>query len=229
MKNYEVFLIDADGTLFDYDKAEENALKSMFGLYRLPYAGNVRIKYREINQDVWNSFEKGQISKRDMQILRFARLFDIIGIEYEPKKFNDEYLVELGKGAFLIDGAFEVCKSISDNNKKAYIATNGISTTQRTRLEHSVIKPYIANLFVSEEIGFQKPNALYFEYVFSHIPHVDKNKILIIGDSLSADIVGGIAAGIDSCWFNKFGTVNKTDIVPTYEIKNLIELYKLIT
>lgn len=227
-KKYEVFLIDADGTLFDYDMAEESALKRMFRKYKFSYEENVRIKYRKINEQVWDSFEKGQIPKSEMQVLRFNQLFDALKIESDPKKFNEEYLVELGKGSFLIDGAFELCKRISDNNCKAYIVTNGISTTQKARLENSIIKPYIAKLFVSEEIGFQKPNALYFEYVFSHIPYVDKSKMIIIGDSLTADIAGGINAGIDSCWFNKFDTENNTDIAPAYEIKSLKELYKLI-
>lgn len=227
-KKYEVFLIDADGTLFDYDRAEESALKIMFRKYQFSYEENVRIKYRKINQEVWDSFEKGQIPKSEMQVLRFNQLFDALKIESDPKKFNEEYLVELGKGSFLIDGAFELCKRISDNNCKAYIVTNGISVTQKARLENSIIKPYIAKLFVSEEIGYQKPNALYFEYVFSQISYVDKSKMIIIGDSLSADIAGGINAGIDSCWFNKFARENNTDIAPTYEIKSLKEVYKLI-
>jgi len=228
MKTYDVFLLDADGTLFDYDKAEENALKSMFHKYRFSYIEDVRTIYRIINQALWDSLEKGQIKKSDMQVLRFKQLFDALSIECDPKKFNDEYLVELGKGSFLIEGAFELCRSIFENNKKAYIVTNGISATQKARLENSVIKPYIADIFVSEEIGYHKPNSLYFEYVFSHIPDVDKSNIIIVGDSLSADIEGGIHGGIDSCWFNKHDLKNKTDITPTHEIKRLTELYTLI-
>lgn len=228
MKTYDVFLLDADGTLFDYDKAEENALKSVFHKYRVDYAEDVRAIYRKINQALWDSLEKGQIDKSDIQVLRFKQLFDALGIACDPKRFSDDYLIELGKGSFLIEGALEVCKSICENHGKAYIVTNGISSTQKARLENSVIKPYIAEIFISEEIGYHKPNPLYFEYVFSHIPDVDKSKMIIIGDSLSADIAGGIHAGIDSCWFNKFDSKNNTNTAPTYEIKSLTELYALI-
>ena len=100
--------------------------------------------------------------------------------------------------------------------------------TQTSRIKHSRIKDYISDFFVSEFVGFQKPHIAYFEYVFDHIPQIEKDKVLIIGDSLSADIAGGITAGIDSCWFNEHNKENHTDIVPTYEINKLGELQKFI-
>jgi 2-haloacid dehalogenase len=228
MNKYDVFLFDADGTLFDYNKAEENALKIMFDYCEFHYSEGIRLKYREINSQVWESYEKGEISKIELQTLRFSRLFNDIGVYYDVKTFNEKYLNELGKGSFLIDGALEICKKITSSNKKIYIVTNGILATQKARIEHSKIKEYISDFFVSEFIGFQKPHTKYFEYVFSHISQVEKNRFLIIGDSLSADIAGGNNAGIDSCWFNKSGDINSTKIIPTYEISNLNELNKYI-
>jgi 2-haloacid dehalogenase len=228
MKKYSIFLFDADGTLFNYDAAEANALKIMFNYCGFDYSENVRLKYRKINSQVWKSYEEGEITKAELQTLRFTRLFNEVGVYYDVKYFNERYLNELGKGSFLIDGALEICKEIVSYSKKIYIVTNGILATQKARIEHSVIKKYISNFFVSEFIGYQKPHILYFEYVFSHISRIDKNKIIIIGDSLSADIAGGNNAGIDSCWFNKSGDINNTDIIPTYEINSLSELNEYI-
>jgi YjjG family noncanonical pyrimidine nucleotidase len=228
MNKYDVFLFDADGTLYDYDKAEGNALKIMFNYCEFDYSENVRSKYREINSQVWRSYEKGEILKAELQTLRFSRLFNDIGVYYDVKTFNEKYLNELGKGAFLIDGALEICQKINSLNKSIYIVTNGILATQKARIQHSQIKDYITDFFVSEFIGFQKPQKQYFDYVFSHIPQVEKDRVLIIGDSLSADIAGGINAGIDSCWFNKSGDINTTEIRPTYEISKLNELNKLL-
>jgi len=227
-KKYDIFLFDADGTLYDYDMAEANALKMMFDYCGFNYSENIRIKYREINSQVWESYEKGEIKKDELQTLRFTRLFKDIGIYYNEYNFNEMYLKELGKGAYLINGALDICKEIYLNNKKIYIVTNGILATQESRIKHSLIKDYISDFFVSEFVGYNKPHKLYFEYVFSHIPQVRKNKILIIGDSLKADIAGGNIAGIDSCWFNRFGEINKTEILPTFEINNLNELKKYI-
>ena len=228
MKEYDIFLFDADGTLFDYDMAEDNALKIMFDYCGFEYSQNIRSKYREKNSQVWASYEKGEITKAELQTLRFSRLFNDIGVNYDEKDFNDRYLIELGKGAYLIDGALEICKEITSHNKKIYIVTNGVLTTQKTRIEHSLIKGYVSDFFVSEFVGFQKPHASYFDYVFSHIPHVSKDRILIIGDSITADIAGGNNAGIDSCWFNKSGEMNNTEVIPTYEISRLSELNKFI-
>ena len=228
MKRYDIFLFDADNTLFDYDCAEENALKIMFEYCNFDYSENIRIKYRKINSEVWASYERNEITKDELQTLRFKRLFKEIYVFYDTNKFNEKYLYELGKGSFLIEGALEICKKIVSCNKKIYIVTNGILTTQKSRIEHSMIKNYISNFFVSEFIGYQKPHKKYFDYVFSNITQINKDKILIIGDNILSDILGGNNSGIDSCWFNLYGKKNDTEVIPTYEINHLNELNKFI-
>jgi HAD superfamily hydrolase (TIGR01662 family) len=151
-------------------------------------------------------------------------LFEAIGIHYDETDFNEKYLAELGKGAFLIDGALEICREITKNGKLIYIVSNGILATQEARIKHSLIRDYISDFFVSEFVGYKKPDVEYFEYVFSHIPQVGKDRILLVGDSLSADIAGGNNAGIDTCWFNIDRNENQTGIIPTYEISRLSEL-----
>jgi len=224
MKKYDIFLFDADDTLFDYDLAEKNALEIMFNYCGFVYSDNIRKIYREINSKVWENYEKGEISKDELQTLRFKRLFSEIGVEYDPKTFNEKYLLELGKGGYLINGAYEICKNIISKNKKIYIVTNGILATQENRIKHSIIKEFISDYFVSEFVGYQKPNKLYFDYVFKNIPKIEKDRIIIIGDNLKNDILGGINAGIDTCWFNNLKKENNTEIQPTYEIENLNEL-----
>jgi len=228
MKKYDIFLFDADGTLYDFDKEEANALMRMFDYCGFRYTEEILRKYIEINLSMWDSLEKGDISKEELQTLRFTRLFNTIGVDYDAKDFNEKYLYELGKGAFLIDGALEICKQIALCDKKIYIVSNGILATQKSRIKHSILKDYIADFFVSEHTGFQKPHISYFDYVFSHIPQVGKDRILIIGDSLSADIQGGHNAGVDSCWFNPAYLENHTGIMPTYEVHQLSEIQRFI-
>ncbi|MCL2015441.1 MAG: YjjG family noncanonical pyrimidine nucleotidase [Defluviitaleaceae bacterium] len=228
MKKYETFLFDADGTLFDYDMAEENALKTMFVKFDITYTNAIRQKYREINAEIWKKYEKGENTQDELQTLRFAQLFGEINVDCNAEKFNQQYLAELAKGIFLIDGALEICKKIAASNKKIYIVTNGNLSTQKPRVENSAISELISDFFISEGVGFRKPQAAYFDYVFSHISQTDKSKIIIVGDSLSADIAGGNVAGIDSCWYNPDGAANNTDIVPTYEIAKLSELGEFI-
>lgn len=228
MRRYDVFLFDADGTLYDFDKAETYALERAFAAHEFSYTNDVLASYRAINRLLWKAYEEGEISKAELQPLRFERLFDTLGIVFDPNNFNNEYLYELGRGGFLIDGALEICREIALRGKPIYIVTNGILATQASRIEHSPLKDYISDFFVSEFVGFAKPHISYFDYVFNHIHKVDKENILIIGDSLAADIAGGNNAGIDSCWLNSTGAKNETDILPTYEISALRELVKFI-
>ena len=228
MKKYDIFLFDADNTLYDYDKAEAYALETAFDYCSFKYSEDVRLKYREINSKAWVDFERGQISKEDLQHIRFARLFAEIGVSYDALDFNKRYLAEFGRGIFLINGAAQICEAITSAGKQIFIVTNGILATQESRIKHSLIKEHISGFFVSEFVGHQKPERKYFDYVFSHIPQISKDKIIIIGDSLLADIAGGNAAGIDSCWFNYNNEENNTDITPTYEIKDLSELKMFI-
>jgi len=227
-KKYDVFLFDADNTLYDYDKAESHALRTMFDYCGFAYDESKRARYRTINSQTWRDYEDGKISKADLQTIRFERFFEEIGVKHNTADFNTRYLAELGRGTYLIDGAMEICKEIVSQGKQIYIVTNGILATQESRIKHSLIKEYISDFFVSEFVGYQKPDTQYFEYVFSHIPNLPKEKILIIGDSLTADIVGGHNAGIDSCWFNEHRQTNDTNIQPTYEINKLSELSKFV-
>ena len=228
MNKYDVFLFDADNTLFDFEKAEESALKSLFEEAGLTYSLSAADKYKEINNALWAEFERGETTKEALQILRFSRLAEYLNINMDGAKLNKLYITALGKCAFLVDGAEVLCKTLYKAQKSIYIITNGISVVQKSRLANSCIKQYISDIFVSEDVGFQKPHISYFDYVLAHIPAVEKEKILVIGDSLSADIKGGINAGIDACWFNINKTENKSGTTPTYTINSLDEFLRII-
>jgi len=228
MEKYEFFLFDADGTLFDFNLAEARAFRTVYEECGFAYSDDILKRYSEINERLWKSFEKAEVTIDEIKTQRFVRLFKELGVYHDEYDFNERYVVELGKGAFLIDGAKEICEELISNDKKIYIITNGITKVQVARLGYSTIKEYVSDIFISELIGFQKPDARYFEHVFANIPKVEKNRMLVIGDSLTADIQGGINAGLDTCWFNYKNADNNSGIVPTYEINKLDELTKLM-
>ncbi len=228
-KKYKVFLFDADDTLFDYKKCEEQALNDVFKKNDLKYSEEIRDLYSDINSTLWKKFEKGEVTKHSLQTLRFSTLFEKIGITgYDGYDFNTEYINELGKTTFLIDGAYDICKYISDKHIEQYIITNGISSVQRSRFSLSKLKVFFPKIYISEEIGHQKPKREFFDFVLSDLPSHIKEDMLIIGDSLSSDIKGGENSGIDTCYFNPNKNDNLTKIKPTYEISRLDEITKFI-
>lgn len=226
--NYDLILLDADGTLFDYDKAEANALEKTFVYFNLEYNKEQKLnEYRIINKQIWIDYECGKISSEDLRIERFRRLFGNYIEEVNLELFSKEYLSMLGKGSYLIDGAEELCRYISKKYKVA-ILTNGIKDVQLSRINNSPLNKYIHYIITSEETGYKKPEVGIFNYAFDAVGHADKDTTIIIGDSLSSDIQGGKNYGISTCWYNSIGEENKTGLKPDYEIKDLNELFKLL-
>jgi 2-haloacid dehalogenase len=167
------------------------------------------------------------MSRENVIYSRFCLLFEELGIKEDGVAFEDDYQALLGTQHFFIDQAEEVIQKLYQDFD-LYIVTNGVTATQYQRLKDSGLDRFMKKIFVSEETGYQKPMIEYFNYCFERIDGLDKEKVIIIGDSLSSDIKGGNNAGIATCWYNPDGLENHTDIKVDYEIRYLTELYKLL-
>lgn len=227
MKKYKYLLFDVDGTLLDFDKAEQYALEYTFRHYDISLTYEINQRYEEINNKLWKDFENGLIDKKTVVYSRFVLLFKEFNIPVDGIAFEDDYQKALGQGYFVLPHTIEVLSALYQKYP-LYVVTNGVSQTQYSRLEGTDIKKYFQNIFVSEDIGHQKPSKEYFDYCFKNIDKIDLSKTLIIGDSLSSDIQGGINAGIDTCWFNP-NHLDKPEAMPiNYEIHDLRELLQLL-
>lgn len=227
MARFDLVLLDADRTLFDYDQAETMALVKLFAQHQLPYNPEVLARYQEINSAVWADFEHGRISKLGLQAARFERLLAAFGLSGDGESFNSEYLDYLGEGYYLLPGAEQVCRELSKHCNLA-IATNGIAKCQRKRVGLSSINDYIDCIVVSEEAGYQKPQTGFFQYAFDLCGQRDKSRAIMVGDSLPADIAGGAAFGIATCWYNPGGKVIDPKCRADYQIGRLLELLPII-
>lgn len=203
-RKYTTLLFDADNTLLDFDKAENEALKSVMAIYNLPATEENCRKYSEINDGLWKRFEKGEIEKAEIKSTRFREFFRYLGVteNFDPLQVNEKYLSFLKEGGYTVEGASELCRSLTEKGYSIYIITNGIALTQARRLEKSGLLPYISDVFVSETVGVPKPKKEYFDYVLQSITEKDTSKILVIGDSLTSDIKGAENAGLDYIWYN---------------------------
>lgn len=227
MKSYKTLLFDVDDTLLDFAAAENLALRLLFEDQNIQLTPEMEAIYKQINHDLWKSFEEGKINKDEVLNTRFSKLFKEYGQDVDGPLLDQKYRSYLEQGDQLMEGALEL---LTDLQMKydLYIVTNGVAKTQDTRLRSSGLYPLFKDIFVSETTGFQKPMKEYFDYVFARIPNFSLEQGLIIGDSLSSDIKGGQLAGIDTCWFNPGMKPNETDIGPTYQIKKLNELYQIV-
>lgn len=224
---YQTLLLDADNTLLDFQKAEARGIEAAFQAHCLPFSPEILALYSEINRRCWEEYERGQLDRDRLLIERFCRLFRQIDVEADAGAVALSYRDELGKGAYLIEGAREVCEELG-KTADLYIITNGVAATQYSRFAASGLDKLVKRSFISEEIGYQKPRREFFAYVFAAIPDFHKDRTLVVGDSLTADIQGGIQAGVDTCWYNPRHVPRPEAMQITYEIDDIRKLREIV-
>ena len=220
-------LFDVDDTLLDFGKAEAAAIRKTFERICIPVTDELIRRYSEINAQQWSRFEKGEITREKLLTERFDILFSELGINVPSEMAQASYEYLLGIGHYFVDGAEELLEALKDKYE-LYIVSNGNASVQDRRLKSAGIIPYFKDIFISERVGFNKPSAEFFEACFERIPGFEKDKAVIVGDRLSSDILGGINAGVKTCWFNPRGDAPDPDIPADYEIKHLSELPALL-
>ncbi len=224
---YSYILLDADNTLYDFDKAEYLSLKATLEHFGLPFSDDIASTYSAINLGLWKQYEKKLVSKKTILTQRFSELFKLLGSDADPGLANEVYRKNLETKSILLPHSEEVCEELSRHFTLA-IVTNGVATTQRSRFLISPVRKYIKHLIISEDLGTAKPDIAFFSAAFDIIGCTDKDEILVVGDSLSSDIKGAVNAGVDCCWFNPGRLPNDSGYDVTYEISDLRELTNIL-
>jgi YjjG family noncanonical pyrimidine nucleotidase len=222
---YTWLLFDADDTLFDFPKAEANALKWTLEQAGLTFQPEYFGLYSRFNQQVWGEFERGEVTSTELRIKRFRLFFDETRLNADPQTVSPLYLRNLALGTDLLPGAEEVIRTLQGLYHLGLV-TNGLKDVQRPRLENSALHDCFEKVFISEEVGAAKPSREYFDAVFHGIGQPPKKSVLLIGDSLTSDMRGGVDYGIDTCWYNPKGKT--TELPVTYQISQLKGLLSIL-
>jgi 2-haloacid dehalogenase len=228
---YSNLLFDLDNTLLDYTSAEDIALSLTFkDLPFRKFIKRIKTSYHDINSGYWRDFEQKKIKLADLKVARFRDLFCAIPVlnRLDALQYSESYLDHLAEQVNLISGAAEVIRELSDKYKMGLV-TNGIARVQRSRILKSGFNQYFPIIIISEEIGFSKPEPAFFSYTLNELGNPAPGSVMIIGDNLHSDIMGGGNAGMDTCWFNPGKVENESHILPNYTISNLCELINILT
>lgn len=223
----KTILIDLDETLLDFSRAEACALERALRESGAPYSEEIRQRYHAINGEQWELLEDGVLTREQALVRRFERLFAELGLEGLDAGINDRYESYLEDGRWLLPGALELLKILAPKYR-LYAASNGGGTVQNRRLEGAGIREYFQGVFISEEVGFDKPSAEFFNACFARIPDFRKEEAVMIGDSLTSDIRGGRNAGLRTCWFNPRRLEPRPDIQPDFQVFALEDIPALL-
>ena len=221
-------LFDLDDTLFDFHKAEKIALTKTLVHFGIDPTEETLALYSTINAAHWKRLELGEISREEVKVGRYRELFKTIGVECDPVKATAYYESMLAISHYFMPGAPELLGELY-RKYRLYIVLNGTAKVQEGRIGSSGIAKYMDGIFISQILGANKPDKQFFDICFAEIPDFSLSETVIIGDSLSSDIKGGINAGITTVWFNPKGIENNNDIKPDYTIKELSEVPGLLS
>ncbi len=230
INKYKFLLLDADMTILDFKKCEKHALKEVLARREIRNDDETVEIYSRINDSCWKRLERGEIRKDFLKHERFRLFFEAIGADDDPYETAEQYAKGLETEFFVLPGAIETL-NILRKEYELYIVTNGIASCQHARLAGSGVKELVKDIFISGEIGYEKPSREFFEAACARIPGFDASKALVVGDSLTSDIRGARNFGLDSCWLS-FGKAKPLDETVTYvinDITGLPELLKEIT
>lgn len=225
----QVILWDMDGTLLNFEKAEYQAIRSCFEIFDLGECTDEMIaRYSMINKRYWERLERKEITKPEVLVGRFEEFFATENILTScAAEFNKEYQLRLGDTICFCDHSYELVKSLKGRVKQ-YAVTNGTKVAQDKKLSKSGLIDLLDDVFISEEVGAEKPDVRFFEYVWEQIGKFSPEEVMIVGDSLTSDMQGGNNAGILCCWYNPKGLVNSSDLKIDYEIDDLQKILEIL-
>ena len=227
MSRRPAVLLDLDDTILDFHRAEAAALSKTLRELGLEPREEILRRYSDINRRQWERLEEGKQTREETLIRRFEILFAEYGLHASGPEARDRYEEHLAVGHFFVPGAEELLEALY-GRYELYIVSNGTPKVQAGRIASAGIARYFEKIFVSEELGAVKPSAEFFARSIGRIPGFDRNRALLVGDSLSSDIRGARNAGIRSCWFNPYGAPPRADIPADFEIRTLAELPPLL-
>jgi len=226
---FKVILWDVDATLLNFEKAEEAGIRGCFEKYNLGECTDEMLEnYKGINRGYWQAMERGEIEKPVLLVKRFEDFLNAYGLDASVAAgFNELYQILLGETVVFYENALETVQALKGKVLQCAV-TNGTKVAQDGKLRNSGLDKEFDHVFISEVVGIEKPNKGFFDAVFAEIGEYAKDEVLIVGDSLTSDIQGGVNAGIKTCWFNPKGVENTSKLKPDYEIRDIGEVPEIV-
>ena len=220
-------LLDVDNTLLDFHRSSESAIRHLFEESGWPFSDETLATFHRINNGLWDQVETRAITKEELYERRWNLIFGALGMHEDGHAFEQRFLARLAVEAVPVDGALKLLQYLAPKYTVC-VASNAPHEQQIKRMTHSHLMPYVEEMFTSERLGVSKPDKAFFDACLEILKPVSPSEVIIIGDSISADIRGGKAAGIATCWFNPNGLKAPNDCIPTHTVAHLSEIMRIL-
>lgn len=224
---YKALFFDVDDTLLNFKLCSRAALSNSFESFHIQYDHSFFDLFYKIDHELWSRQKQGLLSVQDVIDCRFKELFSLLKIGVDSNEFQNVFHENLSGEYILESGAWEIIRYLS-SKYKLYVASNGFLAMQQSRLRSAGLLPYFSGLFVSDDIGYEKPNKRFFDECLNR-SKLESKEILFVGDSLEADILGAYNSGIDTCWYNPDNKTNDRDLKIDYIIDDLSQLKDILS
>ncbi len=226
---FPTILLDADDTVFDFPKCEYAALQNAMNKYELLFNDEIYHAFSEINSALWRKLERRCIARPQLRTQRFSELIERYFPDFQQiEALADEYIYQLSQQTYLIDGAYEDLQQVCEAGGLIYIITNGLADVQHNRIEKSGIRQFVQKVYISDEVGTSKPDIAFFRYVLNDIPEKNLNKIIVVGDSLTSDMVGGRNSELFTCLYDPKHLVSMPHPLCDYKIDRISDILRLV-
>lgn len=223
----ETLLLDVDNTLLDFHAGAKECIRNGFALWGLPFNENTFPTFTRLNNGLWRQIETGERTREELYRDRWNIIFEALGIEADGQAFETLFRTALSQSAVPVEGAMEILAYLADKYRLC-VASNGPWEQQTGRLRRAGMLDFFDQVFVSERIGAQKPTAEFFDACMESLDQPDKESVMIIGDSLTADIGGGVEYGLKTCWYNHDKIPHPDDLAADYAVECLPDLRHIL-
>lgn len=226
--SYQFIFIDLDDTIFDFQKSEQKAFKKLTEHIGFPYSDSLFNQFKHYNQQLWHRIELGTLTKPELLATRFPHFFEQLGFTSVPENMDDYFRNQLAEAGDLIEGAENFLETLREQGKTLLAASNGVYPTQMKRLNKTGVLEYFDYIFISEKLGFSKPDPRFFEESFKQIDDFDFKQAIMIGDSLTSDMRGAHNIQMPSIWYNPLQKQQPNDLQITYQAQDFKQIIEIL-
>lgn len=216
-------LLDLDGTVLDFEASQHDALQRVVADLGVEWADEHATAYSDINAELWQAYERREVTAAQLRTLRWERFLDVVGATADAAEVGVAYLDWFRAGAHVVDGAVEAVAALA-RRMTVVAVTNGFGDVQHDRLRRSGLDAHLSGVVVSDEVGAAKPDPRIFDAAFDVAGGPPREEVAIVGDSLTSDMAGGRAYGITTIWIDATGAGHHPHPAPDHTVRSITEL-----